>query len=93
MSEPPDNGRAEVIAWEAPGGIPKSLAASPDHGGSLTIRVEQGAVTIHGKQCRYVVGHPKDALTRPGTEKVLAEVHMTLPLERCQITWKYAEAD
>jgi hypothetical protein len=93
MSEHPNNGRAEVIAWEAPGGIAMSLAAGPDRGGSLNIRVEEGAVTIHGKQCRYVVGNPKDALTRPGAEKVLAEVQMTLPLERCQITWTYAEAD
>ena len=93
MSDAPDNDRAEVIAWEAPGGIPMSIAASPDGGGSLTIRVEHGAVTIHGKRCRYVIGDPRDALTRPGTEKLLAEVQMTLPLERCQITWKYAEAE
>ena len=93
MSEPPENGRAEVLAWEAPGGIPMSLAAGPDRGASLTIRVEEGAVTIHGKQCRYVVGHPKVGLTPPGPAKVLAEVQMTLPLERCQITWKYAEAE
>jgi hypothetical protein len=92
MSDVPDNGRAEVIAWEAPGGIPMSLAAGLDRGGSLTIRVEQGAVSIHGKRCRYVIGNPKE-LTRPGTEKVLEEVQMTLPLERCQITWKYAEAE
>ena len=93
MNEVPDNGRAEIIAWEAPGGIPMSLAAGPDRGGSLSIRVEQGAVLIHGKRCRYVIGNPTDALTRPGTEKVLEEVQMTLPLERCQITWKYAEAE
>ena len=91
MDEVPDNGRAEIIAWEAPGGIPMSLAPRPDRGGSLTIRVDEGAVTIHGTQCRYVIGHPKHA-DRTVAEKVLTEVRMTLPLERCQITWKYAEA-
>jgi hypothetical protein len=93
MSVSPDTGKAEVIAWEAPGGVPMLLAARPDHGSSLIIGVADGAVSVHGKQCRYVVGNPKDALTRPGTEKVLAEIHLTLPLQRCQITWKYAEAE
>ena len=92
MSEHPNNGRAEVIAWEAPSGIPMSVAPRPDRGGSLTIRVEEGAVTIHGTQCRYVIGHPEHA-DRTVAEKVLAEVQMTLPLERCQITWKYTEAE
>jgi hypothetical protein len=93
MSEPTENGRAEMIIWEAPGGIPMSLAASPDRGGILTIHVQDGAVTLHGKECQYVIGDRKDALTRQGTVKGLAEIHMTLPLQRCQITWRYAESE
>jgi hypothetical protein len=92
MAEPPVDGRADLIAWEAPSDIPMSLAPIPDRGGSLTIRVEDGAVHLHGKQCRYVIGDPKHPMTRTDTEKVLAEIHMTLPLQRCQITWKYVEA-
>ena len=80
-----ENHDAEHIVWDAPGGVQSSLI--PESGGSLTIEVENGVVTVTGEQCRHLQGEnakkPKDV-----AHQILEEVHMTILTTHCQITWK-----
>lgn len=84
-----ENRNAEQIVWDAPGSVQMSLI--PEAGGSLQIQVEGGAVAVTGRKCRFTQGEsakkPKDV-----GNKVLAEVHLTIPLCRCLITWKAIES-
>lgn len=57
-----ENQNAEQILWDAPGPVQMSLI--PETGGSLQVRVEDGAVTATGRNCRLTQGEsakkPKD---------------------------------
>jgi hypothetical protein len=79
---------AFAIAWESPGGIAMSLSPVTETGGTLKIEVIEGAVHFQGTQCLYLV----EVADRGASNRVLAEVEMTLPLSRCQITWKTIDA-
>ena len=80
-----ENHNAEHIAWDGPAGVQMTLIPEPD--GSLHVKVGIGEVTITGKQCRHLQGEnakkSKDVATQ-----ILAEVHLTIITNRCQITWK-----
>ena len=82
MSEPRN---AEHIAWEAPSGVQMTLA--PEEGGSLQVLVENGVVTVTGKQCRQLQGEHATKSSKI-THQILAEVQMTVITDRCQITWR-----
>jgi hypothetical protein len=82
MSEPRN---AEHIVWEAPAGVQMSLV--PEEGGSLQVEAANGLVTITGKQCRHRQGESAKNASKTGGQS-LAEVHMTVLTDRCQITWK-----
>ena len=76
---------AEHIVWDGPCGVQMSLI--PEPGGSLQVDVDNGVVTITGKQCRHLQGEdakkPKDL-----GHQILAELHLTILTTRCQVTWK-----
>jgi hypothetical protein len=80
-----ENRQAEQIVWDGPGAVQMSLKPDPD--GSLAVEVQNGVVTVTGKQCRHSQGEdarkPKDV-----AYQILTEVQMTILTTRCQITWK-----
>lgn len=81
-------GPAGFVAWISPEDVPLSL--SPLSDGELMVEVHQGAVTISGKQCRFVWS---DAQKKKKLgEKILADVEITVPLVRAQINWRFVEA-
>lgn len=84
-----ENQTAEQIAWDAPGSVQMSLV--PMTGGLLQIRVEDGAVTVTGRNCRLTQGDSAKAPKDVGAT-YLAEVQLTIPLCRCFITWKAVAA-
>lgn len=47
--------------------------------------IDDGAVTIKGTNCLYILGDPA---TRKSREQFMTEIHLTVPLARCQIFWK-----
>src|SRR5262249_39377368 len=70
---------------------PMSLAPDADAGGTLDVEVDGGAVTIRGKNCRFVWCSVEKK--RKEGEKLLAEVVITVPLARWQGNWSFVEAD
>src|SRR5262245_29491196 len=76
---------AEHIVWDAPGGVQMSLI--PEPGGSLQVEAAAGVVTITGEHCRHFQG---EEAKKPSevAHQILAEVHLTILTNRCQITWK-----
>jgi hypothetical protein len=62
-----------------------TVGLRPDLGGSVEVSIDDGAVTIKGTNCLYILGDP--AKERSG-EEFLTEVYLTVPLSRCQIFWK-----
>lgn len=80
-----ENQNAEQIVWDAPASVQMSLI--PETGGSLQVRVEDGAVTVTGRKCRLMQGESAKKPKHVG-KTFLAEVQLTIPLCRCLITWK-----
>ena len=80
---------AQMVAWEAPGGLIMALHRADDNGSSLEVSIEEGAVTISGRNCRYVATDVERERKgkKPATEKMASEFHLTVPLARCQINW------
>jgi hypothetical protein len=76
---------AEQIVWDAPGGVQMSLIPEPE--GSLRVEVEGGVVTVTGERCRHFQGEEAKRPKEVG-HQILAEVHLTILTNRCQITWK-----
>ena len=62
-----------------------------DSGGSLLVEVDHGVVTVTGKQCRHLQGEHAKKPKEVGHQS-LAEVHMTLLTNHCQITWRSVPA-
>jgi hypothetical protein len=89
MSES-ESGRAELVSWDAPGGVPMSLAVPPGSGGTLDVTIRDGAVVVRGSKCLLGTGDRLDPGKRTG-ERAVAEIHMTLALARCQVVWKSSE--
>ena len=86
----PKRGPAALVAWKSPEDQPLSLSPDPERGGSLEVEIEDGAVTVRGKNCRFVWCDVKKK-QRQG-EKIVAEVEITIPLAQCQINWKFTDA-
>src|SRR5579863_8471108 len=82
---------AGLVAWKSPEDQPMSLAPDLDADGTLDVEIDGGAVTIRGKNCRFVWCHVKKK--KKAGEKLLAEVEITVPLAQCQINWKFVEAE
>jgi hypothetical protein len=93
MPDKQDN--AVSVTWEAPGGLIMCLNRLEDDTGSvLTAVIDGGAVTVSGKNCRYAMtdADRERKGKKPSSLKSLSEFRFTVPLARCQIVWKYAEA-
>jgi SH3-like domain-containing protein len=87
----PKRGPAALVAWKSPEDQPLSLSPAPEDGASLDVEIEDGAVTIRGRNCRFV-WCDVNKKQKQG-EKVLAEVEITVPLAQCQINWRFVEAE
>jgi hypothetical protein len=81
---------ASLVAWKSPDDQPMSLAPDAGAGGTLDVEIEGGAVTLRGKNCRFVWCHIEKR--KKEGEKLLAEVEITVPLAQCQINWTFVEA-
>lgn len=92
MSDKPES--ALTVSWEAPGalGLIMVLACDPD-GGILNVSIEDGAVTMTGKNCTYATtdAERERKSKKPISRKKLQEFQFTVPLSRCQIVWKFVE--
>ena len=83
---------AELICWIEPTeSLGMVLIPITDRGGSIRVRIDAGAVEIQGVRCLYRTQPRGSFKTKEIIEKQLVEIHMTIPLARCQITWKYVE--
>jgi SH3-like domain-containing protein len=87
----PKRGPVVLVAWKSPEDQPLSLSPTAEDGASLDVEIEDGAVTIRGRKCRFVWCDVKKK-QRQG-EKVLAEVEVTIPLAQCQINWRFVETE
>ena len=69
------------------------LATGAENGGTLDVSVAHETVHISGRNCQYRIHDVNGRLTgaKGITEKHLSEIELTLPLSRCQITWKHVE--
>lgn len=76
--------RADNIQWLAPSGRSASLSPMSGDRGLLEIELLDGMVAVHSRNCLLVQGEDDDFME-------VAEFEATLPLVRCQITWKLLE--
>ena len=85
--------KAEVVAWESPGGVAMVLTRGSENGGTLDVCITHETVNISGRKCQYRIHDIDGQLTgaKGIVEKLLSEIDITLPLSRCQITWKHVE--
>lgn len=77
--------RADNIKWQAPNGTAASLTPMSGGRGLLEIELIEGnVVLIHSRNCLLVEGTNDEFME-------VAEFEATIPLNRCQITWKLLE--
>jgi len=82
---------ASLVSWKSLEDQPMSLAPDADAGGTLDVEIDNGSVTMRGKNCRFVGWNVERKRTEG--EKLLAEVEITVPLAQCQINWTFVEAE
>ena len=77
--------RADNIKWLGPNGKGSSLTPMSGGRGLLEIELmDANVVMIHSRNCLLVEGGDDSFME-------VAEFEATLPLDRCQITWKLLE--
>ncbi len=81
--------RASLVGWKSPEDQPMSIASVEDKQGLLEVEIENGAVTIRRKHCRFTWCEVKKK-EKQG-EKVIAEAEITVPLAQYQINWTCVE--
>jgi hypothetical protein len=78
-------GQAEMVIWQDPNGTNLSLTPRHQDSGRLEVEVIGSAVTIRGTKCLYWTN------TEKGETQKVAELHFTIPLDRCHIQWKLVQ--
>lgn len=82
-----------MVAWESPGGVVMVLHRSEEEGSVLNVSIENEAVTISGEncQCACTTGEREKKGRKPNSLQKFGHFRLTVPLARCQITWKLDE--
>ena len=84
----PSRREARAVFWRSPQEQSCSLTPIERDDGVVEVDVIDGHVNIHGRHCLHTVMAVDD---EDAVETVMAELEMTVPLTRCQITWRYLE--